>query len=172
MSTKLKKTDVLIIGLGASGGYASLALTRAGADVVALEAGPRWNPDDFPMDEIRNDVRNYLSQRKFAKEVPTWRRNSSQTADQTSGAIIYMMNGVGGTSLHYGMEQWRYLRWNFKERSESIKRYGAGSIPSDSTLADWPITLRRRRALLRQGRVRHGHVGPGREREGQEDQGR
>jgi gluconate 2-dehydrogenase alpha chain len=139
MSTRLKKTDVVIIGLGASGGYASLALARAGASIVALEAGPRWNPDDFPMDEVRNDLRNYLSQRKFAKELPTWRRNASQTADR-SGVNIFMMNGVGGTSLHYGMEQWRYLPWNFKERSESIKRYGAGAIPSNSTLADWPIS--------------------------------
>jgi tRNA A37 threonylcarbamoyladenosine dehydratase len=31
MSVRLKKTEVLIIGLGASGGYASLALARAGA---------------------------------------------------------------------------------------------------------------------------------------------
>ena len=58
MSTRLKKTDVVIIGLGAAGGYASLALTRAGAQVVGLEAGPRWTADDFPMDELRNDVRN------------------------------------------------------------------------------------------------------------------
>jgi gluconate 2-dehydrogenase alpha chain len=139
MSTRLKKTDVVIIGLGASGGYASLALARAGARIVALEAGPRWNPQDFPMDEVRNDIRNFLSQRKFAKELPTWRRNASQTADR-SGVVISMMNGVGGTSLHYGMEQWRYLPWNFKERSATIKRYGSGAIPSDSTLADWPIS--------------------------------
>jgi gluconate 2-dehydrogenase alpha chain len=139
MSARLKKTEVLIIGLGAAGGYASLALARAGAKIVALEAGPRWNPEDFPMDEIRNDVRSFLSQRKFTKEVPTWRRNASGVADQT-GVTINMMNGVGGTSLHYGMEQWRYLPWNFKERSETIKRYGASAIPSDSTIADFPIS--------------------------------
>ncbi|MEY2433266.1 MAG: gluconate 2-dehydrogenase alpha chain, partial [Acidimicrobiaceae bacterium] len=139
MSTRLKKTEVLIIGLGASGGYASLALTRAGAKVVALEAGPRWNALDFPMDEIRNDVRSVLSQRKFTKEIPTWRRNASGVADQT-GVAINMMNGVGGTSIHYGMEQWRYLPWNFKERSETIKRYGASAIPSNSTIADFPIS--------------------------------
>jgi gluconate 2-dehydrogenase alpha chain len=139
MSTRLKKTDVVIIGLGASGGYASLALARAGAKVVGLEAGPRWNALDFPMDEIRNDLRHFLSQAKFAKEVPTWRRNANAVADQ-SGVVISMMNGVGGTSIHYGMEQWRYLPWNFKERSETIKRYGASAIPSNSTIADFPIS--------------------------------
>jgi gluconate 2-dehydrogenase alpha chain len=139
MSTRLKKTEVLVIGLGAAGGYASLALARAGAKIVALEAGPRWNALDFPMDEIRNDVRSFLSQVKFAKEIPTGRPDSNSVADQ-SGVAINMMNGVGGTSIHYGMEQWRYLPWNFKERSASIKRYGASAIPADSTIADWPIS--------------------------------
>ena len=82
MSTRMRKADVAIIGLGASGSYAALALTRAGVDVVALEAGPHWSPEDFPMDELRNDVRNFMSQPKAAKEIPTWRENSSQVASQ------------------------------------------------------------------------------------------
>lgn len=138
MSQSMPKTDVVIVGLGASGGYAALALTQAGLEVTALEAGPHWSAEDFPMDELRNDVRNFMSQPKAAKEIPTWRQNASQVASQT-GTQILMMNGVGGSSIHYGMEQWRYLEWNFKERSQSIKRYGASSIPPDSTIADWPI---------------------------------
>jgi gluconate 2-dehydrogenase alpha chain len=136
--TTMRKKDVVIVGLGASGSYAALALTRAGIDVVALEAGPHWSAEDFPMDELRNDVRSFMSQPKAAKEIPTWRENASQTATQT-GTQILMMNGVGGSSIHYGMEQWRYLEWNFNERSNSIKRYGHGSIPANSTVADWPI---------------------------------
>ncbi|HZO96970.1 MAG TPA: GMC family oxidoreductase [Gaiellaceae bacterium] len=139
MSVKLKKTDVVIVGLGAAGGYASLTLARAGLDVVGLEAGPRWKPQDFPMDELRNDVRNVMSQPKAAKEVPTWRPNPSVKATQTGGIRILMMNGVGGSSIHYGMEQWRYLPWNFRTRSETIKRYGASMIPAGSTVVDWPI---------------------------------
>ena len=141
MSTRLKKTDVVVIGLGAAGGYASLGLARAGLDVVGLEAGPRWKPTDFPMDELRNDVRNFMSQPKFAKEVPTWRPNPSTPATQNAGINIFMMNGVGGSSIHYGMEQWRYLPWNFKTRTETIKRYGAGMLPANSTVDDWPISL-------------------------------
>ena len=34
--------DVCIIGSGAGGGMAAYALTRAGARVVMLEAGPAW----------------------------------------------------------------------------------------------------------------------------------
>jgi gluconate 2-dehydrogenase alpha chain len=138
MSTRLKKTDVVIVGLGAAGGYAALALTKAGVNVVALEAGPRLNATDFPSDEIRNDIRAWMSRYKAAKEIPTWRPNPSVPAAQT-GIQILMMNAVGGTSIHYGMEQWRLDPWNFKTRSRTIARYGAGMIPSNSTLADWPI---------------------------------
>ena len=34
--------DVAIIGSGAGGGMAAYALTKAGARVVMLEAGPKW----------------------------------------------------------------------------------------------------------------------------------
>jgi gluconate 2-dehydrogenase alpha chain len=96
MSSRLKKADVVIIGLGAAGGYAALPLARAGVDVVALEAGPRHSPADFPMDEVRNDIRNAMGAPKIQKEIPTWRPNAKTPASQSAGVRIYMMNGVGG----------------------------------------------------------------------------
>jgi len=50
-----------------------------------------------------------------------------------------MMNAVGGTSIHWMTQSWRYTPWNFKMISESIKRYGASAIPKDCTSIDWPF---------------------------------
>src|SRR4051794_4439163 len=38
MATRLKDTDVVIIGLGAAGGVAALPLAQAGLEVIGLEA--------------------------------------------------------------------------------------------------------------------------------------
>ena len=50
MAINLKKTDVVIVGLGAVGGVAALPLARAGLEVVGLEAGAWLTPRDFAPD--------------------------------------------------------------------------------------------------------------------------
>jgi gluconate 2-dehydrogenase alpha chain len=137
MSTK-PKTDVVVIGLGAAGGTAVLPLAQAGLDVVGLEAGGRYSTRDYPADEIRNDIRNWLGRPKVNDEVPTQRRSAAETAGPAI-APGRMMNGVGGTSIHWTCQSWRLMPWNFRERSETIARYGAGAIPAGSTITDWPI---------------------------------
>ena len=56
MATTLKKTNVVVIGLGAAGGTAVLPLTNAGLDVVGLEAGDWLHPRDFAPDELREEA--------------------------------------------------------------------------------------------------------------------
>src|SRR5690606_29212251 len=51
-----------------------------------------------------------------------------------------MMNGVGGTSLHYWAQSWRLSPWDFKVVSETTRRYGSHRIPAGSTVEDWPLS--------------------------------
>ena len=139
MATTLKPVDVAMIGLGAAGGVAVLPLARAGLKVAGIEAGTWMGPRDYHADEIYNNVRLLnTSVRKAQQEIPTVRTDPSQRARQP--AAHPMMNAVGGTSIHYWAQSWRLKPWDFKSRSETIRRYGAGAIPAGSTLEDWPIT--------------------------------
>jgi gluconate 2-dehydrogenase alpha chain len=141
MSTRLKKTDVVIIGLGAAGGVAALPLARAGLEVIGLEAGARLTPADFAPDEIRNNYRGWpQSVQKANHEVPTHRRTASGPYSPRP-AIHPMMNAVGGTSLHYWAQSWRLHPWDFKVVSATTARYGAHRIPKGSTVEDWPFGL-------------------------------
>lgn len=143
MATQLNKTDVVVIGLGAAGGTAVLPLTQAGLEVVGLEAGQRYTTADYPLDEIRNDIRNWPGKAKVNNEVPTWRQTPDQQGGDAAaqgGVVVLMNNGVGGSSIHWTSQSWRFLPWNFATRTETINRYGQGMIPPDSTVADWPVT--------------------------------
>lgn len=138
MVTRLKETDVVIIGLGAAGGLAALPLAQAGIEVTALEAGGRLSRRDFAPDELRNNFRAWpMSVQKATREAPTVRPTSSGTAVQGNHP---MMNAVGGTSLHYWGQHWRLNPWDFKIVSETTRRYGASRIPAGSTVEDWPVT--------------------------------
>ena len=53
MATTLKKTNVVIIGLGAAGGVACLPIAQAGLEVIGLEAGTWLNNKDMAPDELK-----------------------------------------------------------------------------------------------------------------------
>jgi gluconate 2-dehydrogenase alpha chain len=139
MATNLKKTNVVVIGLGAAGGTAVLPLTRAGLDVVGLEAGDWLHARDFAPDELRNNFRGWpQSVQKANQEVPTHRRNA--TAPYSPRPAVHpMMNAVGGTTLHFFAQAWRLNPWDFKVASETTRRYGAARIPKGCTVEDWPF---------------------------------
>jgi len=138
MAIKLKPVDVAVVGLGAAGGVAVLPLARAGLKVAGIEAGTWMNPRDFRPDEIHNNIRGLLtSVPKANREVPTVRESPSSPTRR--GNIHPMMNAIGGTSIHYWAQSWRLNPWDFRTRTEVVKRYGASAIPRGSTLEDWPI---------------------------------
>src|SRR5439155_18141284 len=138
MATTLKKTNVVIVGAGAAGGVAALPLAQAGFDVIALEAGGWVNPRDMAPDELRY-IRGWPAKlQKVNDEIPTHRPTAS--SPNTPRLTDHpMMNGVGGTSIHYWGQSWRLNPWDFKVVSETTRRYGAARIPTGSTVEDWPF---------------------------------
>jgi len=137
MATTLKKTNVVIVGLGAAGGVACLPLAQAGIEVIGLDAGPRLSTRDMAPDELRLSRNAWPpGPQKTHMEAPTFRPNASATAVQGAHP---MMNAVGGTSIHYWAQSWRLNPWDFKVRSETIRRYGASRVPKGSTVEDWPF---------------------------------
>src|ERR1700729_903711 len=98
MAEQLKKTDVVLIGLGAVGGIAAYVLAQAGLNVVGLEAGGRLTGRDEQLNELGESTNyNIFGRPKFNLETPTWRPNASTPAivsSMASGANP-MMNAVG-----------------------------------------------------------------------------
>jgi len=140
MATNLKPVDIAVVGLGAAAGVAVLPLARAGLKIAALEAGSWMKTTDFKADEIYNNVRRRVTTgTKVWDELPTFRTNPNQPA-RHAATVPPMMNAVGGTSIHYYANSWRWTPWDFQARSETIKRYGASALPKGTTLEDWPLT--------------------------------
>ena len=138
MTTQLRGTDVVIVGMGAAGGVAALPLAEAGLSVVGLEAGTWLDQRDFAPDEIRNNYRDWpMLVKKAEQERPTSRATSATRANQIGGHP--MMNAVGGTTLHYWAQSWRLNPWDFQVVTETTARYGASRIPYGSTVEDWPF---------------------------------
>src|SRR5579863_8554762 len=58
MATKLKEVDVVIVGLGWTGGILAKELTETGLKVVALERGAmRTSENDYALPNIRDELR-------------------------------------------------------------------------------------------------------------------
>src|SRR5437899_7577521 len=140
MAINLKKTNVVIIGVGAAGGVAALPLAQAGIEVIAIEAGGWVSPRDMAPDELRY-MRGWPAKlQKVNDEIPTHRATPSSPVTPRPERHA-MMNAVGGTSIHYWGQSWRLNPWDFKVVSDTRRRYGASRIPKGSTVEDWPFGL-------------------------------
>ena len=138
MSAAPPPTDVVLVGLGGAGGIAAHVLTEAGLEVVALEAGRRLDAGLMALDEIRNDVRDWMAEPKARHELPTFRQGAAAATVPAPWPTL-MVNAVGGSTVHYPGLSIRFQPWNFRSRQAVLERYGADAIPEGSTLADWPL---------------------------------
>ena len=158
MAQKLTEADVVVVGLGAAGGTAVWPLAQSGMRIIGIEAGPRVTEADYPFDEVRNDIRDWMGRFKANLEVPTARLDDTKVATRPLGATGPMMNAVGGTSIHWMTQSWRFLPWNFKVRSETIKRYGKAALKG-STVTDWPFSYDDLEPYYDKVEYRHGVSG-------------
>src|SRR5215472_15920499 len=130
MAVSLKPVDVVIVGLGGAGGLAVLPLAQAGLKVAGIEAGTWLDPHkDYRADELHNDLRLEVTSVPQAKrEIPTFRTSPAERAVRAPSGRT-MMNGIGGTTIHYDANSWRFHPWDFRVRSETERRYGRAAIP-------------------------------------------
>src|SRR6201999_1356348 len=145
MVTKLKEVDVVIVGLGWTGGILAKELTEAGMKVVALERGSmRTSENDYAIpgvrDELRYVVRHDLMQ-NTARDTLTVRNNLSQEALPMRRLGSFLPGEVvGGSGVHWSGHTWRWTDMEFKVRSMYEERYGKKYIPEDMTIQDWGIS--------------------------------
>ena len=110
------EVDLVVVGCGAGGSTLIQRLARAGWKVVALDAGPFWDPDaDWVSDEAGSHHLYWTEPRVIsgADPVPLGSNNSGR--------------GVGGSMVHYAGYTPRFHPSDFH------------TFSADGVGADWPL---------------------------------
>jgi choline dehydrogenase-like flavoprotein len=121
--------DFLIVGAGAAGGVVAKELATAGFRVVVLEQGPWLSERDFRHDEVWS--RRHALTNDHRRQPNTRRQSESEPA--TLQPSISYGRGVGGGTVHFTGNYWRFREVDFVERSRKGGVTGTG-------FDDWPIT--------------------------------
>src|SRR5258705_9499826 len=124
------EVDFVIVGSGAAGGIMAKELSTNGFRVVVLEQGPYLTEADFVHDEIKVINEDLLTNKP--KLQPTSFRKTPNEKAKPQRALVYGRL-VGGTSVHFTANFWRFHEIDFVERSK------IGPVPG-ADLRDWPIT--------------------------------
>jgi choline dehydrogenase-like flavoprotein len=125
-----EEVDFVIIGSGAAGGILAKELSTNGFRVVVLEQGPYLSEADFSHDEIEIWAQNKLT--NHPELQPNSFRKTPQEKAKPQRSVVYGRL-VGGTSIHFTANFWRFHEIDFVEGSK------IGPVPG-SGLVDWPIT--------------------------------
>lgn len=134
----MKRVNAVVVGAGAAGGIVAKELATAGLSVVLLERGKWYTANDCRKDDLRNQ-RTTLLGNAFGPEdegnprVLVDAQGVPHIVLPSEGSYSNDAACVGGGTLSYGAQAWRYMPQDFKMRST----YGA---PQGSSLEDWPIS--------------------------------
>jgi choline dehydrogenase-like flavoprotein len=124
------QVDFVVVGSGPAGGVVARELSRAGFSVVVLEQGPYLSEGDFRHDEIAVGFESALTNNP--KLQPCTYRSSVTEQAKPQNAVWYG-RVVGGGSVHFTGNYWRFHEIDFIEKSQRGGVDGAA-------MADWPIT--------------------------------
>ncbi len=133
----MKRVNAVIVGAGAAGGIVAKELAVAGLSVVLLERGKWYTANDCRKDDLRNQRTTVLGNAFGPEDDGNPRlwvdaKGGTHTALPSEGSYQNDAACVGGGTLSYGAQAWRYMPQDFRMRST----YGA---PVGSSLEDWPI---------------------------------
>ena len=127
-----EEVDFVIIGSGAAGGVMAKELSTAGHSVVLLEQGPHLQAADFKHDEWAYDHNFELMWGRAQGYPQTFRKTEEEEAEERDMVCGYAHN-VGGSSMHFSGNFWRFRPIDFMEASVR------GTI-AGTNFADWPIS--------------------------------
>ncbi len=125
-----EKVDFVVVGSGPAGGVMARELSRAGFSVVVLEQGPYLTEGDFRHDEVAVNWDAALTN-DYRLQPNTYRKTAADKARQQPA--VWYGRSVGGGSVHFTGNYWRFHEIDFIEKS---KRGGVDG----AAMADWPIT--------------------------------
>jgi len=111
-----EEVDLVIVGAGAGGSVLAQRLARHGWNIVILEAGPFWHPDEDWVSDEAGSHELYWTQNRIiggADPIELGKNNSGR--------------GVGGSMVHYAGYTPRFHPSDFS------------TLTDDGVGADWPI---------------------------------
>ena len=126
------KYDAIVIGSGAGGGIAACVLAEAGKTVLLLERGRQLSLADVPRDHLRNHRLSQYGHGTGPDLEGNPRLMNGKECNPIQDGYNNNASCVGGGTLVYGMQAWRFHPLDFRMAST----YG---VPNGSSLADWPI---------------------------------
>jgi choline dehydrogenase-like flavoprotein len=134
----MKRVNAVVVGAGAAGGIVAKELAVAGLSVALLERGKWYTANDCRKDDLRNQRTTVLGNAFGPEDEGNPRvwvdaKGAPHLILASEGAYQNDAACVGGGTLSYGAQAWRYLPQDFRMRST----YGA---PAGSSLEDWPIS--------------------------------
>jgi gluconate 2-dehydrogenase alpha chain len=139
----LPAKDVVLVGYGAATGPLSVELSRAGYSVVALERGEHRTTDEFAENAL--DTLRWATRAEMVPtlmELPlTFRSNLSAVATPTR---YQMASTVGGASVHWSGQSWRFYEEDFRVRTTLEELYGPERLAylraDGANIQDWPVS--------------------------------